>query len=117
MNAEEAGSLGGGANDAEGLADFACTLLELGPRAVVITRGAAGSVADGPTRRLHQEAVTVAVEQGIDPTGCGDVFLAGLAAGLLMGNPLQQSLAIAATAAGRNCAYTGIDDLGRLTAA
>lgn len=122
LNAAEAAILGAGATDAAGLTDFACSLLDLGPRWAVVTRGADGSVAacrqaDGSTRRLHQAAVDVDAPGRIDPTGCGDVYLAGLAVGLLRGRELQDAMALASRAAARNCALSGIDDLHRLAVA
>ena len=46
----------------------------------------------------------------VDPTGCGDVFLAAMAVGLLTGRTVAQALEQATRAAARNCTLTGIDD-------
>ncbi|WP_211239704.1 PfkB family carbohydrate kinase [Jiangella gansuensis] len=68
-------------------------LAELVPLAVV-TNGADGVVAfDRETGRpVHADAVPV---QALDPTGAGDVFVAGLMVGTLAGWPLVHSLRLA----------------------
>ena len=53
--------------------------------------------------------------QGLDPTGCGDVFLAALTAARLRGADMHTTLEQASRAAARNCLLSGIDELNRLT--
>ena len=85
----------------------------------MITRGASGSVAAyrdeaGSIRSLRQDAHALAADGQLDPTGCGDVFIGALGAGLLSGSDLPAALDLASRAGARNCTLTGIDDLHRL---
>lgn len=50
----------------------------------------------------------------VDPTGCGDVFGAGLAAALVGGRPVEEAIAGANRLAARNATLRGAGDLGRL---
>ncbi len=118
MNELEAHILGAPA-DEEGLLDWASLLVERGPRAVIVTRGAAGAVvagreANGRLIRISQKAHPVDVAHEIDPTGCGDVFLAALTAATVRGTDLQSAAQMAGRAAASNCLITGIDELHRL---
>lgn len=61
--------------------DAARTILAMGPRWVVVTRGAAGSCAYGVGSRVAVEAVPAS--QVVDPTGAGDAFAGGVAATLV----------------------------------
>ncbi len=49
----------------------------------------------------------------LDPTGCGDVFGAAAAARLFSGDPIEDALRHAATAAARNAAFRGAGGLAR----
>jgi sugar/nucleoside kinase (ribokinase family) len=49
--------------------------------------------------------------ESLDPTGCGDVFGATLAARLLAGDLVPDALAAANRAAGRNAAFRGASGL------
>ncbi|MFP6643050.1 MAG: PfkB family carbohydrate kinase [Candidatus Latescibacterota bacterium] len=121
MNAEEARILGApGGDGTAGLLDWATSLLDRGPSAVIITRGAAGAIAaarepDGSVLHLDQAAYPVDPVQELDPTGCGDVFLAALTTARIRGADLHTTLEQASRAAARNCLLTGIDELHRLT--
>jgi len=100
------------------LLEWATGLLEWGPKAVVITRGASGAVsawrdADGRTGHVEQEAPTVAGER-LDTTGCGDVFLAALVAAHFRGEQLPAAIERANHVAAWNCQLSGIDELHRL---
>ena len=117
MNQEEAALLG----ELEGphpslLHEFARHLLRLGPRWAVVTRGVEGSM--GWCREGEGEATfeqpAEAPEGARDPTGCGDVFLAGLGAGLFSGKDLSQAMALATRAAGLNSRLRGVETLARL---
>jgi sugar/nucleoside kinase (ribokinase family) len=121
MNEVEAHILGAPSDaGSEELMDWATTLLEYGPGMAVITRGADGSVAaarrtDGSLERLSEAAPAVGAGQPeLDPTGCGDVFLAALTAARVRGADWQTVLEEANRAAAYNCLLTGIDELHRL---
>ncbi|WP_256966786.1 ribokinase [Streptomyces caniscabiei] len=74
--------------------DWARALLALGPRSVVVTLGAEGAYAvDGRTGETA-EVPAIAVE-ALDPTGAGDVFVAGFVTGTLADWPLADRLAFA----------------------
>ncbi len=116
MNEEEARTLGA---PAEELEEWAASLLDLGPKVAVITLGDQGVLSawrtsQGGIRHLRLPAEPVVPPLPIDPTGCGDVFLAAMAAGLLTGRTVPQALDRATRAAARNCTLTGIEDLGLL---
>lgn len=103
-----------GATHAQAAAGF----LELGPRAVVITRGGEGAVL---YRRGHPEMVMAAPRvQVADTIGAGDTFTAGLSVALLnqgvheagqlislTDDAWRQVLLFAATAAALNCTREG----------
>ena len=72
-------------------------ILELGPRAVVVTLGASGLLAleaGGRALRLPAPAV-----KAIDTTGAGDCFVGALSAALLAGETLSEAAAYANRAA------------------
>jgi 2-dehydro-3-deoxygluconokinase len=74
----------------------ASALASMGPRTVVVKRGAAGATA------WHDETVhdVVAVPTTVvDPVGAGDAFAAGLLADLAAGRPVAEALATAAAVA------------------
>lgn len=78
----------------------ALAILDRGPRNVVVTLGALGSVTAGPDREpIHIPALPVDV---VDTTGAGDSFVAGLSHALAAGAPLQ----LAVEAASRVAAWT-----------
>jgi 2-dehydro-3-deoxygluconokinase len=69
-------------------AELAAALAELGPREVVVKRGARGALAMVDGQRLEESAIPVAA---VDPVGAGDAFVAGYLAGLLDGaGPAQR---------------------------
>ncbi len=67
-------------------------LRALGPRAVIVTLGAAGALlhADGEAARVAGFPVPV-----VDTTAAGDAFVGGLAAALLRGRPLIEAVRFA----------------------
>jgi 2-dehydro-3-deoxygluconokinase len=79
-----------GASGAEACAD---ALAALGPRTVVVTRGAGGALALEDGRLLRSEAIPSEV---VDPVGAGDAFAAGFLAAGLRGKPVEASLALGA---------------------
>lgn len=66
--------------------------------------------AGAPVRTALAPAPRVAA---VDPTGCGDVFGATLAARLLAGEPVEAALAAANRAASRNATFRGASGLVR----
>lgn len=68
-----------------------------GLSAIVSTRGAAG--AGWRTADAGGQVPAVAPQQVVDPTGAGDAFVAGLAAGLAQGQSLPEALRLGASVA------------------
>ncbi|TDD35295.1 sugar kinase [Actinomadura sp. KC06] len=93
---EEARLVVPGDEAADELAGLAASLAALGPRDVLIKRGAAGVVALCEGRLHVQPAHSVPV---IDPVGAGDAFAAGYLAEFVRGRPVAERLDTA-TAAG-----------------
>jgi ribokinase len=80
-------------------------LAALGPRDVVVTLGARGSVgraAGGPLVRQPIFAV-----DAVDTTGCGDVYHGAYAVGLVRGDDLAGCMELAAAAAALKCRGLG----------
>ncbi|MEX3953376.1 ribokinase [Paraburkholderia sp. EG287A] len=67
----------------------ATALLELGPRAVVITLGEQGSWYADIEQSFGMPAFPV---QAVDTTGAGDAFTGGLAAAIAMGRPIRSAI-------------------------
>ncbi|MBA2661779.1 MAG: hypothetical protein H0U74_05755 [Bradymonadaceae bacterium] len=82
------------------------SLLERGPKSVVVTLGDEGSVAlaKGQERLLRQSAYEVEV---VDTTGAGDVFLGAFVYGILQGWELSRQVGVANIAAGLCCKDVG----------
>jgi 2-dehydro-3-deoxygluconokinase len=70
-------------------AELAHALAALGPREVIIKRGAAGALALVEGKRYRQDAVPVEV---VDTVGAGDAFIAGYLAERLAGADIQTRL-------------------------
>lgn len=70
-------------------------LLTLGPRAIILKRGARGATYHDPTQTLHHPAVPVTE---IDPTGAGDCFGATFVSLWLRDLPPAQCLSLACAA-------------------
>ncbi len=97
-------------------ATLAPPLLACGPSRVVITLGGAGAV--GWDRGAPGGApVQVAADRpdlALDPTGCGDVFLAAAAMATLRGHAWAAALTLAATAAAFKSRHVGVASLAGL---
>jgi hypothetical protein len=114
LNEEEMSQLGGDAlATAAGALAQGCTTLcvTLGQRGAAYFTGSPIRTARIPPDRAAADG---------DPTGCGDVFGATVAASLLGGAPLEEALRAGTRLAGRNLAHrgaTGLRDhlLGRLS--
>ena len=118
LNEEEMGQLGGGGADALATAAGAlaqgCTTL-----CVTLGRRGAAYFTGSPVRTALIPPDAEAPLEG-DPTGCGDVFGATVAASLVAGEPLEDALRAGTRLAARNLAHrgaTGLRDrlLGRLS--
>lgn len=126
MNEDEIGQFA-----AEPLA-VAAQAMSAGVRALVVTLGSRGAVyfaapgferlaggrmagsppaAGLPIRTALLPAPAV---DAVDPTGCGDVFGAGLCANLLAGQSLEQAIEAANRLAARNATLRGASHLGAL---
>jgi sugar/nucleoside kinase (ribokinase family) len=107
----------------------AAMALAAGVRLLVVTLGVRGAVYvaapgfDGfgapPGRPMDRAAVRTALVpapavDAVDPTGCGDVFGAVLAAGLFAGQPLEPAIREANRLAARNATLRGAGRLGGL---
>ncbi len=116
MNVDEAAVLHGGFSSQDFLSEFGLKLLEMGPRAAVFTRGAEGvfAVYRGArgTEQLHVSASHP--EQAVDPTGCGDVFLAGLGAHFCTTGDFESAIRFATKAACLNSRLRGVGSLRKL---
>ena len=112
MNEAEAALLGQGAQ----LRKFAAKVLKLGPDGIALTLGGEGVLGAGQSPSGSPFFYRLAAVQGqvVDPTGCGDVFLAGLGAAWALGLNLEQSLDLANRAAGLNCRLQGVEQLQAL---
>lgn len=71
-------------------------LREAGAGTVLVTLGAQGVVAVGPSGERHHPAPRV---EAVDTTAAGDTFIGGLCAALVRGRPLDAAIAFAQAAA------------------
>ena len=119
MNEQEAAVLGDiDGSEADELSEFALSALRLGPGGVVVTRGQKGGVAAWRDPEMEaREVFSFSAPDphlAVDPTGCGDVFLAAMGLATLGGERLPQAVAIAARAAAANSRLCGIEQLEAL---
>jgi sugar/nucleoside kinase (ribokinase family) len=118
LNLEEGALLSGEAlDDASALRRFGERVLDLGPRALLITCGAQGSRTvlrdpDGQVEVLSFQPRAVKTPR--DETGCGDVFLMGFTWAYLQTGDLRGASRFANRVAGINCSLRGIEELGRI---
>jgi fructoselysine 6-kinase len=76
----------------------------LGPRQVLVTRGAAGAVLSTSAGLSYYGTTPITV---VDTLGAGDAFIARMLVELNRGVPEQQALAAASEYAGQTCQYFG----------
>ena len=88
------------------------TLRDLGPKQVVITLGAKGSIGLDRQEIVRQEAFKV---KAVDTTGAGDVYHGAYIYGILQGWELRECMRFASAAAALKCkemgAQSGVPDL------
>jgi ribokinase len=82
-------------------------LVARGVSTVVVTLGAAGAVAVGPTGAVRVHGFPV---DAIDTVGAGDAFSGALAASLAAGAPIEDALLVANAAGGLTCTRRGAVD-------
>jgi len=80
------------------------TLRDLGPRQVVITLGANGSIGLDSDDVVRQSAFSISA---VDTTGAGDVYHGGYIYGVLQGWKMTQCMRFAAAAAAIKCGQIG----------
>jgi fructose-1-phosphate kinase PfkB-like protein len=93
---------------------FGADVLECGPDAVSITRGDAGSwlvYSDG-----LEAFPALNLDEVMDATGCGDVFLAGFTLEFVRSGDVRAASRFAHRVAGMNCCLRGIEEVGGLGA-
>jgi len=113
VNEHEAASLlGSPVLGTAGAKDGAATLLDSGPRCVIVTLGALGAVVADAGGCIHVPAPVVPV---VDTTGAGDVFVGTLAALLADGQPLDRAAVTAVAHASASVAFVGAVRLCRST--
>ena len=118
LNREEGALLAGEALDDESaMCRFGETVLDLGPRALLITYGGQGSrtvVRDPDGRVAVYGFPSCSVGAPKDETGCGDVFLMGFTWAYLQTGDACGASRFANRVAGINCSLRGIEELGRI---
>lgn len=96
----------------------AAQAMAAGVRLLVVTLGHRGAVYFAapatPGEPIRTSLVSAPAVEALDPTGCGDVFGAALAAGLLAGRSSEDAIQAANRLAARNATLRGATDLARL---
>jgi ribokinase len=87
------------------LEDGLIELQRMGPRKVVITLGAAGSVGLDGDKVVRQSALEV--DPVVDTTGAGDVYHGAFAFAMIQRWPLERAMQLASAAAGLSCRALG----------
>ncbi|MCC6496090.1 MAG: ribokinase [Propionibacteriaceae bacterium] len=108
--------LGGDRPAGQGPVDLARRLLATGPHSVVLTLGAAGSIAIEAGGEPHFQAASQVT--AVDTTGAGDAFVGALAKALAAGEPMATGLALGSAVAalavqrpGAQASFPTINDL------
>jgi tagatose 6-phosphate kinase len=81
------------------LIDAMKKLIQQGVERIAVTLGAHGAVASTHGRLLH---VTIPTVEAVNPVGCGDAFVAGMAASYIRGECFEDSLRLASATATAN---------------
>jgi sugar/nucleoside kinase (ribokinase family) len=87
------------------LEDGLIELQRMGPRKVVITLGAAGSVGLDGDKVVRQSALEI--DPVVDTTGAGDVYHGAFAVAMCERWPLERAMQLASAAAGLSCRALG----------
>jgi hypothetical protein len=120
MNENEASTLTGVeiANSEEGrrksLAEISSLILANGPKTVAITLGARGAfitMVNGYGQQTHEWEDGYSIEEAVDPTGSGDVFLAAFTSALLLGNGFRDALSFSVKASALSTTTRGAEGL------
>jgi adenosine kinase len=113
MNTREAEVLAGRVlRDEAEVCAFGAKVLECGPDALSITRGEMGSwLVDSDGLEAFP---ALDLDEVLDTTGCGDVFLAGFALEYVRSGDVRAASRFAHGVAGMNCRLRGIEEVGRL---
>jgi len=117
MNEGEAALLGAVATaPVDFLRDFGMRLLDLGPQSAVFTRGSEGVLAVYRDLRGRRQVSIPAdrPERAVDSTGCGDVFLAALAAHFCTTGDFEPAIRYATKAASLSSRLRGTHSLQQL---
>ena len=115
MNEREARLLAGrDLRDEEEVRAFGAEVLGCGPEALSITRGKVGSwLVDSDGAEAFP---ALDLDEVLDTTGCGDVFLAGFALEYVRSGDVRAASWFANRAAGMNCRLRGIEEVEGLGA-
>lgn len=115
VNVDEASLLAGTDLDEAAESRFAADVLDLGPRCVTVTRSNSGSTSWFRKQgRLEACSVDASKTCAVDPTGCGDAYMAGFVCRCLETQDIQQAARFANRVAGIACSVRGIEGLGDL---
>lgn len=118
LNEHEAGLLAGAPlHNAGATREFGERVLDLGSRALLITRGENGADSVVRNRRggvefQHYPARSAGVP--VDETGCGDAFLMGLTWSYLETGSVPAAVRFANRVAGITCSLRGIEQMARI---
>ncbi len=96
--------LGESSSDEEMLAGFMEAMWKLGPKAVIVTRGKAGSLAWDGSQLYRCGIVECEV---VDTMGAGDSFIAGFLYGVLEGKTIPEAMRAGAENSAVTLGYSG----------
>ncbi|MFC2174365.1 PfkB family carbohydrate kinase [archaeon] len=98
---------------AQGLKDAGAELLNMGPKQVIIKRGANGAMLFEGGDIFSCPAYPL--EQVVDPTGCGDSFAGGVMGCLAAGKTMREAIAYGSAVASFNAEGFSLDRLKEVT--
>ncbi len=93
-------------------------ILAAGAARVLVTRGEKGArifESGGEREEWGRDVPARPAPRAVDPTGCGDSFLAGVAAGIVLGAPFVEAVNLGTWVASEVVGLVGLTDLSRLT--